>query len=119
MNLAIFASGTGTNAARVIDYFRGSATIKVSLIVCNKPGAGVLDIAQREGVPGLIIEKEPFFRGGAYVDELKGAGIDLIVLAGFLWKIPLSLVKAFPEQDVAPITPSHEEVIPSSVGGAK
>src|ERR1700753_1959299 len=96
MNLAIFASGTGTNAARIIDHFRGSSTIKVGLIVCNKPGAGVLDIAQSEGIPSLLIEKEPFFRSGAYVNELKGAGIDFIVLAGFLWKIPEALVTAFP-----------------------
>jgi phosphoribosylglycinamide formyltransferase-1 len=96
MNLAIFASGTGTNAARIIDYFRGSTRIKVSLIVCNKPGAGVLSVAERAGVPTLLIEKELFFRGGAYVEELRGKNIDFIVLAGFLWKIPEALVKAYP-----------------------
>ncbi|HWB91166.1 MAG TPA: phosphoribosylglycinamide formyltransferase [Puia sp.] len=96
MNLAIFASGTGTNAARIIDHFRGSSRIKVSLIVCNKPGAGVLDVAGREGIPALVIDKEVFFRGGAYVDELSKKKIDFIVLAGFLWKIPEALVKAFP-----------------------
>ena len=95
MNLAIFASGTGTNAARIIDYFRGSQ-IKVSLIVCNKPGAGVLTVAEQAGVPTLLIEKEPFFRGDAYVKELKEKDIDFIVLAGFLWKIPEALVKAYP-----------------------
>jgi phosphoribosylglycinamide formyltransferase-1 len=96
MNLAIFASGTGTNAARIIDYFRGSPRIKVSLIVCNKPGAGVLAIAGREDIATLLIEKEPFFRGDAYVKELKEKDIDFIVLAGFLWKIPEALVKAYP-----------------------
>jgi phosphoribosylglycinamide formyltransferase 1 len=96
MNLAIFASGTGTNAARIIDYFRGSSSVKVRLIVCNKPGAGVLSIAEREGIATLLIEKETFFRGGAYVEALKDAGIDFIVLAGFLWKIPEALVKAYP-----------------------
>lgn len=96
MNLAIFASGTGTNAARIIDYFRGSTNVKVSLIVCNRPGAGVLAVAEREGVATLLIEKEPFSRGGAYVEELKGKNIDLIVLAGFLWKIPEALVRAYP-----------------------
>ena len=96
MNLAIFASGTGTNATRIIDYFRSSPQVKVSLIVCNKPDAGVLHIARQEDVPTLLIEKEPFFRGGGYVEELKAKKIDLIVLAGFLWKIPEALVKAFP-----------------------
>jgi phosphoribosylglycinamide formyltransferase 1 len=96
MNLAIFASGTGTNAARIIDYFRRSPLVKVTLIVCNKPGAGVLNIAQQEGVPTLLIEKETFLYGGGYVAELLGKKIDFIVLAGFLWKIPEALVKAYP-----------------------
>ncbi|HEV2479930.1 MAG TPA: phosphoribosylglycinamide formyltransferase [Puia sp.] len=96
MNLAIFASGTGTNTARIIDYFRGSANVKVGLIVCNKPGAGVLDIAKREKIPTLLIEKVKFFDGGAYVAELREKNIDFIVLAGFLWKIPETLVRAYP-----------------------
>lgn len=94
--LAIFASGAGSNAARMIDYFRHHNTIKISLIVCNKPGAGVLDIAEKEEIPVLMIEKEAFFRGNGYFDELKKAGIDFLVLAGFLWKIPSTLVKAYP-----------------------
>ena len=96
MNLAIFASGTGTNAARIIDYFRGSPNVKVCLIVCNRPGAGVLGVAERQGVPTLLIEKEAFFRGGAYVAELRAKNIEFIVLAGFLWKIPETLVRAYP-----------------------
>jgi phosphoribosylglycinamide formyltransferase-1 len=94
--LAIFASGTGTNTARIIDHFRHHATIRVALIVCNKPEAGVLDIATREGIPSLLIEKEPFFRGDAYVRELQQRRIDFIVLAGFLWKIPQALIRAYP-----------------------
>jgi len=94
--IAIFASGTGTNAARIIDHFRHHAFIRIALIVCNKPGAGVLDIAAREGIPTLLIEKERFFRGDTYIKELKEKHIDLIVLAGFLWKIPSALVQAWP-----------------------
>lgn len=93
--LAIYSSGTGTNAARIIGYFRHHPTIKVSLIVCNKPGARVLDIAAREGLPVLMIDKEVFFRGDAYVGELQQKKIDFLVLAGFLWKIPSALVQAF------------------------
>jgi phosphoribosylglycinamide formyltransferase-1 len=93
--LAIFASGAGSNAARIIDHFRHHRDIKVSLIVCNKPGAGVLDIAEREGVPVLLIEKERFFRGDGYVGELEKSKIDLVVLAGFLWKIPVTLIRAY------------------------
>jgi len=94
-NIAIFASGAGSNAQKIIDHFRNSNHIKVSLIVCNKPGAGILSIADREGIPALLIDKEKFFRGNAYMDELKEKKIDLIVLAGFLWKIPDELIKAF------------------------
>jgi len=94
--LAIFASGTGTNTARIIDHFRLHPTIRVSLIVCNKPGAGVLTIAENEGVPAVVIEKERFFKGDAYVGELQKRDIGLIVLAGFLWKIPAALIRAYP-----------------------
>src|SRR6202453_5291047 len=94
-HLAIYSSGMGTNAARIIDHFRHHPMIKVSLIVCNKPGAGVLDIASKEGLPVLMIEKEVFFRGDAYVGELQRKKIDFLVLAGFLWKIPSALVHAY------------------------
>jgi phosphoribosylglycinamide formyltransferase-1 len=94
--IAIFASGAGSNAGRIIDHFRHHPIVKISLIACNKPGAGVLEIAEREKIPYIIIDKEKFFRGDAYVDELKERKIDFLVLAGFLWKIPTDLVKAFP-----------------------
>ena len=94
--IAIFASGTGSNAARIIDHFRHHPTIRIALIVSNKPGAGVLDIAGREKIPALLIEKDPFFHNDTYVKALREKHIDLIVLAGFLWKIPESLVRAFP-----------------------
>jgi phosphoribosylglycinamide formyltransferase-1 len=94
--IAIFASGAGSNAARIIDHFRHHPTIHIALIVCNKPGAGVLDTAAREGIPQLLIGKEPFFQGDAYVKQLREKKIDYIVLAGFLWKIPQALVQAYP-----------------------
>ena len=93
--IAIFASGAGSNAQKIIDYFRNSSTVKVSLIVCNKPGAGILQIAARENIPVLMIEKETFFRGHSYITELKKHRIDFIVLAGFLWKVPVDLIKAW------------------------
>ena len=95
VQIAIFASGTGTNAQKIIDYFRTHPTIKVALIVSNKPGSGVLSIGSQEGIPQIIIDKEKFFRGNAYVDELKSFGIDFIVLAGFLWKVPLPIISAW------------------------
>jgi phosphoribosylglycinamide formyltransferase 1 len=98
--IAIFSSGTGSNAKKIIDHLtslkeKGISTAMVSLIVCNKPEAGVLKIAEENSIPTLLIEKEKFFRGNGYTDELKMTGIDLIVLAGFLWKIPVALIKAY------------------------
>lgn len=93
--IAIFASGAGSNARAIIHHFRDHQDIVIGLVACNKPGAGVLDIATEAGIPVLMIEKEPFFRGNGYVDELKAAGISHIVLAGFLWKIPSALVQAY------------------------
>ena len=97
--IAIFSSGAGSNAKKIIDHLlsneKSNSTPVVSLIVCNKPEAGVLKIAADNNIPVLLIEKEKFFRGNAYIDELKAANIDFIVLAGFLWKIPDALIKAF------------------------
>lgn len=94
--IAIFASGKGSNAGKIIDHFRNHPGIKVSLIVSNKPDAGVLEIAAKENLPALIIQSGRFRNGDAYVPELKQAGITFIVLAGFLWKVPPALIKAYP-----------------------
>lgn len=96
--IAVFASGAGSNAQQIIDHFRYSAKAKVTLIVCNKPGAGVISISRIEHIPYLLIEKEKFFQGNAYTDELKEHSVDCIVLAGFLWKIPSLLIKTFPDR---------------------
>jgi phosphoribosylglycinamide formyltransferase 1 len=97
-NLALFASGAGSNAQRIIDHFRNSTLARVVVIVCNKPGAGVLRIAEKEQLPILMIEKDRFFRGDAYLPELEKSNTDFIVLAGFLWKIPQALINAYPRR---------------------
>jgi phosphoribosylglycinamide formyltransferase-1 len=96
IRLAIFASGSGTNAQKIIDRFRDHSRIRVALIVCNKPGAGVLTIADLEGIPSLLIERDRFLKGDGYIPELEQGRIDWVILAGFLWKIPSVLVKAYP-----------------------
>lgn len=97
-HIAIFASGTGSNAKKIIEYFANHPQIKVSLIVSSNPAAKVLQIAIAHKIPSLIIEKEKFFKGNAYVDELKNEEIDFIVLAGFLWKIPQKILHQFPDR---------------------
>lgn len=93
--IAIFASGAGSNAKKIIEHFKGSESVLVRLIVCNKQGAGVIEIAADNDIPVLMIEKERFFRGDGYVEELDKYGIDFIVLAGFLWKIPETIIQNF------------------------
>ena len=95
-HIAIFASGAGSNARKIIDYFEGSAQIKVSLIVSNVATAGVLAIAKEKGIPTLLINKTEFTATG-YVESLQNADIHFIVLAGFLWKVPEVLVRNFPK----------------------
>jgi formyltetrahydrofolate-dependent phosphoribosylglycinamide formyltransferase len=111
-NIAIFASGTGSNAKKIIDHFRDSYLVKIALVVCNKKEAGVLEIAENENIPFILVEKEKFFQGNGYLDELKEKKIDFIVLAGFLWKIPDVLLKAYPKR----IINIHPALLPNYGG---
>lgn len=111
INLAIFASGTGTNAQKIIHHFKNSTRVEIKIIVCNNPAAGVLTIAANEKIPSLIVEKKQFNETG-YFNELKSLGIDFIVLAGFLWKIPHTLVNAYHDK----IINIHPALLPSYGG---
>lgn len=97
-HIAIFASGMGSNAQKIIDHFAlRDSKAKIALIVCNNPNAGVLKIAENENIPSLIIERGKFTEEG-YINELKKNEIDLIVLAGFLWKVPGVLIQSYEEK---------------------
>ncbi len=98
INIAIFASGAGSNAQQIINHFASFQNIKIKLIVCNTAGAGVLAIAQNAAIPSLLIEKERFFNGDNYLPELEHSKVDFIVLAGFLWKLPVALIQAYPKK---------------------
>ena len=98
IHIAIFASGAGSNARQIIDHFAGSSTIKIALIVCNNPGAGVVTIAQKENIPVQLIGKDRFYNGDAYLAAIKEKQVNSIVLAGFLWKIPGPLLNAYPKK---------------------
>lgn len=93
-SLIIFASGAGSNANAILEYFKKNGKAKVALIVCNKVGAGVLKIAEREGIPTSLIDKTTF-NGQVLIDEMRSYNPSLIVLAGFLWKIPDGMTRAF------------------------
>ena len=66
--------------------------------MCNKPKAGVITIAQKENIPFIIIEKEKFAAGEFYLSILKEKKIDFLVLAGFLWKLPVELIRSYPKK---------------------
>lgn len=93
-NIIIFASGAGSNAQKIIDYFKGNTKVKVVLIVCNNPKAGIIDIAANEQIPVILLQKNIFKQTG-YLEEIKKYQPSLVVLAGFLWKIPEILVSVF------------------------
>jgi len=96
--LAIFASGKGSNAEKIIEYFKNHRRIKVALIISNKKDAGVLGIALRHQIKTLLIGKDNFNHTDTYVQYLQNQGITHIVLAGFLWKVPDNLIQAFPKK---------------------
>ncbi|AHF16017.1 phosphoribosylglycinamide formyltransferase [Niabella soli] len=96
-NIALFASGAGSNAQKIIDHFRHHAFVSVGLIVCNKPDAGVTKIAATEGIELLLIDKAEL-QSSSFPSLLQEKGIDFIILAGFLLKIPASLVEAYPRR---------------------
>lgn len=94
--ISIFASGAGTNAEILIKHFELHKHAQVTLLVSNREDAGAVHIAREHGVETLIVSKENFFSEDSIVKDLQERGIDLIVLAGFLWLIPPALIKAFP-----------------------
>ena len=97
-NIAIFASGSGSNAESIINYFSKKTDIDVSLIVSNKSDAYVLTRAKNHNLDTLILDKAHFNSDKKMLDNLSKYNIDFIVLAGFLWLVPAYLVKAFPHR---------------------
>jgi len=95
--IAILASGSGTNAQRLMEHFAGSAIAQVVLIASDQPTAGVLQRAWDRGVPSYLFNGKQL-KDGTLLRELQGQRIDLIVLAGFMRLIPAELVQAFPQR---------------------
>jgi phosphoribosylglycinamide formyltransferase-1 len=94
-NIAIFASGSGTNAQRISEYFSAHPSIRVKLIFCNNPSAHVIRRAEALGIPCELFDRRTFSETGHIVSLLGKNDISLIVLAGFLWLIPPNLLKAY------------------------
>ncbi len=110
--IAIFASGSGSNAQRIMEHFKKHTEAEVALVLTNNPEAYVLQRADNFEIPTHIFGKHEFYRTSDIVNLLKNLNIDLIVLAGFLWLIPENLLKAFPSR----IINIHPSILPKFGG---
>ena len=97
-NIAIFASGSGTNAQNIAEYFNASDKVRISLIMSNKADAFVLERAKKLCIPSMVFNRKDFYETDFILDAMHKNEIDFIVLAGFLWLIPDNLLKAFPHR---------------------
>jgi phosphoribosylglycinamide formyltransferase-1 len=93
-NLVIFASGSGSNAEKIIAHFQNSNQIRISHIFCNNPEAGVIARAERLGIPCSIFSREEY-KNGSLLRKIQSLQTDYLILAGFLWLIPSEFVQAY------------------------
>ena len=95
IKIAVFASGSGTNAENVASYFAAGEKARVTLILSNRPDAPVLERARRLGIGTEIFDRDTFYNSDRVVERLRREGIGYIVLAGFLWLVPDNLLGAY------------------------
>lgn len=111
-NIAILASGNGTNAENIIRYFRNSGTVNVGLVLSNRKTAFVLERARSLNVPFAYMEKAEWTDGEAVLSLLKDKHIDFVVLAGFLARVPDCILHAYPNK----IINIHPSLLPKFGG---
>jgi phosphoribosylglycinamide formyltransferase-1 len=97
-NIAILASGAGSNAQKIVEHFSDRMDIAVRLIVSNKKEAGVLNIAKLASIDTFVVTRDSFYSSTDLLVELDKRNIDFIVLAGFLWLIPPYLIQHYPDR---------------------
>ncbi len=95
VRIAIFASGSGTNADNICHYFNQHSSIKVTAAFVNNQKAGVIEKMKKRNIPVILFDREMFYEKQLVLDELEKHEIDFIVLAGFLWKVPEKIVEDF------------------------
>ena len=94
--IAIFASGSGSNAQKLMELYKRHPEVEIALVLTNNPDAFVLQRADNFEIPSHIFDRNEFYHTGQVIDLLKNLDIDLIVLAGFLWLIPKNLIAEYP-----------------------
>jgi phosphoribosylglycinamide formyltransferase 1 len=95
INIAIFASGSGSNARKIMEHFKNHPSVKVALVVSNKNDSGVLDIAKEYGIDALTVSKSTFYETDNILTSLSDYNISFIVLAGFLLLVPDYIIHHF------------------------
>lgn len=110
--IAIFASGSGSNAENIANYFANSDSVQVALIVANNPNAFVLERAKRLGIESVVVTKDEFKAADGLIATLHGHNIDFIVLAGFLLLVPAKLIAEYPGR----IVNIHPALLPKHGG---
>ncbi len=95
IKIAIFASGNGSNAQRIIEYFQSSRSIRVAMVLSNNPDAPVLERSRKLGVPAEVFSRVEFYETDKIPAILRKNGISFLILAGFLWLVPGNLLKTF------------------------
>lgn len=110
--IAIFASGSGSNAQKLMEHFKRNIEVEVALVLTNNPDAYVLQRADSFEIPSHIFDKHEFYKTENIIDLLKNLDIDLIVLAGFLWLIPQNLLQEYPGR----IINIHPAILPKFGG---
>lgn len=95
MRLAIFASGSGSNAQRIAEYFKNHASISIDVIFTNNKDAYVIERAKNLDIPYIIFNRKGFYESDAVFSELQNRKIDFIILAGFLWLVPAKIIQAY------------------------
>jgi phosphoribosylglycinamide formyltransferase 1 len=98
IQIALFASGSGTNAEAICRHFQHHPAISVGALFVNRTNAGVIDRLTPYGIPTLLFNRSDFYEQDTVLAELKRRHIDVVVLAGFLWLIPPSMIQAYPRQ---------------------
>ncbi|MCX6257604.1 MAG: phosphoribosylglycinamide formyltransferase [Bacteroidia bacterium] len=111
-NIAIFASGSGTNTAHIIKYFENNQAIHVSMVLSNKKDAYVLERAASMNVKTIFFSRDQFYSSDEILNTLKQHDIDFVVLAGFLWLVPDNLLAAYRQR----ILNIHPALLPAYGG---
>lgn len=112
IQLAIFASGAGSNAQNIIDFYKNSQQIRIAAIYTNRANAGVIEIAREHQIPLFLLSKSESRDGSFLLNHLRSQSIDFVVLAGYLALVPPEVIQAFPQR----IINIHPSLLPKYGG---